>query len=235
MAEESDVSVVMVHGAYADGSSWSDVIPILQKQGIAVTAVQNPLTTLVDDAAATRRVLDAQTGRCVLVGHSWAGTVITEAGNHPSVGALVYVAARAPDVGEDYGALAARYPAPSASAGLQFDQGWGKLSEEAFLAHFANGVPAERAGVLYAVQGPISDQLFSSRTTVAAWRDKPCWYAVSTDDQTTSPELESFLAERMSATTIRVPSGHLSMVTHPQEIAGLILDAVASVRNSSGV
>lgn len=218
-------NVVLVHGAYADGSSWAGVIAILQAAGCRVTAVQNPLTTLEEDAAATRRALDLQDGPTILAGHSWAGSVITEAGTHPNVTGLVYVAARAPDVGEDYGALAATFPAPPANQGLVHTNGFAQLSEDAFLADFANGVDPDRARVLYAVQGPISDALFGSRTTAAAWREKPCWYAISLQDRTTSPELEHFLASRMNATKIEVDSGHLSLVTHPQEIAALILRA----------
>jgi len=218
-------NVVLVHGAYADGSSWADVIAPLQEAGLSVTSVQNPLTSFADDVAATRRALDLQDGPTVLAGHSWAGTVISEAGDHPAVSGLVYVAARAPDAGEDYAALAGRFPTPPASAGLTFSSGFGQLSEDAFLQYFANGVDPVRARVLYAAQGRIADGLFASRTTVAAWRDKPSWYAVSTDDHTTSPDLERFLARRMHAVAIEVPSGHLSLVTHPQEIVGLILEA----------
>lgn len=219
-------NVVLVHGAYADGSSWSGVIPLLQAAGMSVTSVQNPLTTLEEDAAATRRALDLQDGPTVLVGHSWAGTVISETGGHENVSALVYVAARAPDVGEDYGALAATFPTPPANAGLVHSSaGFAQLSEDAFLTDFANGVDPAQAKVLYAVQGPISGTLFASRTTAAAWHDKPCWYAISRDDRTTSPELERFLAQRMDATQIELDSGHLSLVTHPREIANLILEA----------
>ncbi|MEV2238018.1 alpha/beta hydrolase [Micromonospora sp. NPDC049891] len=218
-------NVVLVHGAYADGSSWSDVIPILQRAGLRVTAVQNPLTSLADDAAATRRALDRQDGPTVLVGHSWAGTVISEAGDHPNVSALVYVAARAPDAGEDFTALAARFPTPPANAGLVHSDGYAQLSEQAFLEDFAGGVDQVRARALYAVQGPISGELFSARTSTAAWRDKPCYYSISTQDRTSAPELERFLAERMGATTIEVESSHLAMVTHPEAIADLILMA----------
>ncbi|WP_410811394.1 alpha/beta fold hydrolase [Micromonospora sp. 067-2] len=229
MSEESRAepvrNVVLVHGAYADGSSWSDVIPILQRAGLTVTAVQNPLTSLSDDVAATCRVLDRQDGPTVLVGHSWAGTVITEAGNHPSVAALVYVAARAPDAGEDFTALAAKFPTPPANAGLVHDDGYAQLSESAFLEDFAGGVDKARARSLYAVQGPIAGDLFTSRTTTAAWRDKPCYYSVSKQDRTTAPELEQFLAKRMNATTIEVDSSHLAMVTHPEAIADLIVMA----------
>ncbi|MEU7925436.1 alpha/beta hydrolase [Micromonospora sp. NPDC049107] len=224
-------NVVLVHGAYADGSSWSDVIPLLHRAGLTVTAVQNPLTSLSDDVAATRRALDRQDGATVLVGHSWAGTVITEAGDHPSVTALVYVAARAPDAGEDFTALAAQFPTPPANAGLVHNDGYAQLSESAFLEDFAGGVGEARARALYAVQGPIADDLFKARTTTAAWRDKPCYYSISRQDRTTAPELEQFLAERMNATTIEVDSSHLAMVTHPEAIADLIIMATHGTRS----
>lgn len=218
-------NVVLVHGAYADGSCWSDVIARLQQARLNVMAVQNPLTSLADDVAATQRALDLQDGPTVLVGHSWAGTVISQAGVDEKVTALVYVAARAPDSGEDYAALAAQFPIPPANAVLVHAGGFAQLSEDAFLADFANGVNSIQARVLYAVQGRIADTLFASRTTAAAWRDKPAWYAISKQDRTTSPELERFLANRMQATAIEVDSGHLSMITHPQEIASLIMEA----------
>lgn len=221
-------NIVLVHGAYADGSSWAEVIPLLQQAGLNVMAVQNPLTSLADDVAATQRALDLQDGPTVLAGHSWAGTVISEAGVHPNVTALVYVAARAPDAGEDYGALAATYPAAPATAGLVHAGGFAQLSEDAFLVDFANGIAPERARVLYAVQGRIADTLFTGRTTVAAWRELPCWYAISRLDRTTNPDLERFLAQRMQATSIEVESGHLSLITHPEVIANLIRDAAGA-------
>jgi pimeloyl-ACP methyl ester carboxylesterase len=218
-------NVVLVHGAYADGSSWNEVIPLLQRAGLNVTAVQNPLTSLADDVEATRRILALQDGPTVLVGHSWAGTVISEAGVDPKVSALVYVAARAPDAGEDYAALAARFPAPPASAGLVKADGFAQLNEEAFVRDFAGDLDPLRARALYSVQGRISVTLFSSRTTQAAWRNKPAWYAVSTQDRTTSAELERFLANRMKAKTVELNSSHVSLISHPQEIADLILAA----------
>jgi pimeloyl-ACP methyl ester carboxylesterase len=220
-------NVVLVHGAYADGSSWSEVIPRLQAAGLHVTAVQNPLTSLDDDVAAVQRVLAMQDGPTVLVGHSWAGTVISQAGIDPKVAALVYVAARAPDAGEDYGALAGRFPAAPASSGLEKTGGFGQLSEAAFIRDFASDLPVEKARALYAVQGRIADTLFASRTTVAAWHNKPTWYAVSTQDRTTNPDLERFLAKRMGAHTIELKSSHLSLVSHSAEIAQLIIDATA--------
>jgi pimeloyl-ACP methyl ester carboxylesterase len=218
-------NVVLVHGAYADGSSWNEVIPRLQAAGLHVTSVQNPLTSLADDVAAVQRVLALQDGPTVLVGHSWAGTVISQAGVDPKVAALVYVAARAPDAGEDYAALATRYPAAPASKGLEKAGGFGQLSEAAFLTDFAGDVPADKARVMYAVQGRIADTLFASRTTAAAWRTKPTWYAVSANDRTTNPELERFLAKRMGAHTIELASSHVAMISHPAEIAQLIIDA----------
>jgi thioesterase domain-containing protein len=219
-------NVVLVHGAYADGSCWADLIPRLQAAGVTVTAVQNPLTSVADDVAATRRALDAQNGPTVLVGHSYAGVVITQAGDHPLVRSLVYLSARAPDVNEDYPALAARFPASPASAGLVYQEGFGGLTEQAFLADFANGVPTDRARVLYAVQGRVAQPLFATRTTVAAWRSKPTRYVITTDDRTTAPELQRFVARRMGAKTLEINSGHLSMITHSDTVAPFVLDAV---------
>ena len=221
-------NVVLVHGAYADGSCWSEVIGRLQRAGLTATAVQNPLTSLADDVAATRRILALQDGPTVLVGHSWAGTVISEAGVDPKVSALVYVAARAPDAGEDYTALAAKFPAPPASAGLVKSGGFAQLSEEAFLRDFAGDIEPAKARILYAVQGRVSDTLFSGKTTQAAWWSKPSWYAISTEDRTISPELERFMADRMKAKTIEVASSHASIVSHPREVAGLILAAAGA-------
>ena len=226
VAAPSVHNVVLVHGAYADGSGWNEVIARLQKAGMHVTSVQNPLTSLADDAEATRRILALQDGPTILVGHSWAGTVISETGNDPKVAALVYVAARAPDVGEDYGALAARFPATPASAGLvKSADGFAQLSEQAFVRDFAGDLDPAQARVLYASQGRISQTLFAGRTTQAAWKNKPSYYAVSRDDRTTSPELERFVAARMGAKTIELASSHVSMISHPDEIANLILEA----------
>jgi len=219
-------NVVLVHGLYADASSWSEVIPLLQKAGLHVTAVQNPLTSLADDAEATRRVLALQDGPTVLVAHSYGGMVISQAGIDPKVSALVYVAARGPDAGEDYGALAGRYPAAPASAGLiKSADGYAQLSEAAFLKDFAGDVEPAKAKTLYAVQGQASQSIFTARTTQAAWRVKPSWYAVSSQDRTINPSLQRFMANRMNAQTIEVAGSHLALISHPQEIAELILKA----------
>jgi pimeloyl-ACP methyl ester carboxylesterase len=151
--------------------------------------------------------------------------IVTDAGVHPNVSALVYVAARAPDAGEDYTALAAKFPTPPASAGVIFDGDEGRLSEEAFLRDFAGDIPEPKAKVLYAVQWPFHKALLAGKTTHAAWRSKPSYYAVSTEDRTINPDLERFMAKRMGATTIEVKSSHLSLISHPDEISRLILEA----------
>lgn len=218
-------NVVLVHGAWADGSSWAEVIPLLQAAGLKVTAVQNPLTSLADSVAETRRALALQDGLTVLVAHSWGGTVISEAGTDPKVTSLVYVAARAPDAGEDFVALSAKFPAGPVRAGIQVNDGFSRLSEESFLKYFANGVAPRQAKVLYAVQEPTAATIFGGRTTEAAWHSKPSFYAVSKQDKTINPDLERFLAKRMHATTVEIDAGHLSLVSHPKEVADLILAA----------
>jgi pimeloyl-ACP methyl ester carboxylesterase len=218
-------NVVLVHGAWADGSSWAPVVAKLQAAGLKVTAVQNPLTSLEDSVAATRRALALQDGPTVLVGHSFGGTVISEAGLDPQVSALVYVAARAPDAAEDFVALSAKYPTMPVRAGVENHDGYLTIGEEHFLKYFANGVEPVTAKVLYAVQQPTGATLLATRTTVAAWRSKPSFYAVSKQDQTIAPDLERFLAQRMKATTIELDAGHLSLVSHPEPITKLILTA----------
>ena len=218
-------NVVLLHGLFADGSCWSEVIPRLQAAGLDVTAVQNPLTTLEESIAAARRALALQDGPTVLVGHSFSGMIVTEAGVDPKVTALVYVAARAPDAGEDYTELAKRFPTPPASAGIVWSGDWGQLSEAAFLHDFAGDLPEPKARALYAVQGPFQRQLLAGKTANAAWRSKPSYYAVSTEDRTINPDLERFMAKRMGAKTIEVKASHLSLISQPDTIARLILEA----------
>ena len=220
-------NVVLVHGLFADGSSWSEVIPRLQAAGLNATSVQNPLTTLDDAVAETTRVLSRQDGPTVLAGHSFAGMIVTEAGVDPKVTAVVYVAARAPDAGEDYAALASKFPPPPAASGIVFDGDEGRLTEAAFLRDFAGDLPEARARALYAVQQPFHKARLEGRTKHAAWRSKPSFYAVSTQDRTISPDLERFMAKRMGATTIEVNASHLSLISHAAEIANLIMLAAA--------
>ncbi|MGV6876292.1 alpha/beta fold hydrolase [Pseudochelatococcus sp. B33] len=221
-------NVVFVHGLFADGSSWSEVIARLQAKGLNATSVQNPLTTLPEAVASAQRVLARQDGPTVLLGHSFGGMIVTEAGVHPNVSALVYVAARAPDADEDFAALAKTYPTPPAAAGIVFDGDEGRLGEEAFLRDFAGDLPEARAKVLHAVQQPFSRPLLAGRVSQAAWRSKPSFYAVSTEDRTINPDLQRFMARRMGAKTIEVPASHVSLISRPDEIAGLILEAAGS-------
>lgn len=218
-------NVVLVHGAWADGSSWAEVIPLLHGVGLRATAVQNPLTSLADDVAATNRALSLQDGPTVLVGHSYGGTVITEAGEHPAVAALVFVAALAPEPGENYGELAGHFPAAPGGEHVRIRDGFAVLDEAGIAECFAQDLSADRARLLAAVQGPIAATLFEDRITRAAWRTKPCWYAVSSEDRMIAPDLERFVARRMEATTIELPAGHASPLTRPREIADLILAA----------
>jgi pimeloyl-ACP methyl ester carboxylesterase len=220
-------NVVFVHGLFADGSCWSKVIARLQRNGIHCTSVQNPLTSLEDASDAARRAIALQPGPTVLVGHSYSGMIVTEVGVDPKITALVYVAARAPDAGEDYTALANKYPTPPASAGVVFTDDWGQLTEEAFLRDFGGDLPPDEARVLYAVQQPFKKSLTTGKTTNAAWRSKPSFYAVSTQDRTINPDLERFMAKRMGAKTIEVEASHLALISHPDAITNLILQALA--------
>jgi len=218
-------NVVLVHGLFADGSCWADVILRLQKADLNVTSVQNPLTTLPEAVASADRVLNRQDGPTVLVGHSFSGMIVTQAGVHPNVSALVYVAARAPDANEDYAALAKNFPTPPATAGIVFDGDEGRLTEKAFLHDFAGDLPEDKARVLYAAQEPFQKSLLAGKTTVASWRTKPSFYAVSTEDRTINPDLQRFMAKRMGARTLEVKASHVSLISQPDAIAGLILEA----------
>jgi pimeloyl-ACP methyl ester carboxylesterase len=220
-------NVVFVHGLFADGSCWSKVIARLQKNGVNCTSVQNSLTSLHEASEAARRAIASQSGPTVLVGHSFSGMIVSEVGGDPKVTALVYVAARAPDAGEDYTALAKNYPTPPAAAGIVFDQDWGQLTEEAFLHDFAGDLPADEARVLYAVQQPFYKSLTTDKTSNAAWRTKPSFYAVSTQDRTINPDLERFMAKRMGAKTIEIEASHLALISHPDTVTNLILQALA--------
>jgi len=203
------------------------VIPRLQAAGLNVTSVQNPLTTLDEAVAETQRVLARQHGPTVLVGHSFSGMIVTEVGVDPKVSAVVYVAARAPDAEEDYPELAKKFPTPPASAGIVFDGDEGRLSEAAFLRDFAGDLPGTRAKTLYALQQPFHKALLTRKTRNAAWRSKPSFYAVSTQDRTINPDLQRFMAKPMGAKTIEVDASHVSLISHSREISDLILQVTA--------
>jgi pimeloyl-ACP methyl ester carboxylesterase len=222
-------NIVLVHGAFADGSSWAKVIAILQAKGYNVTAVQNPLTSLADDVAATNRALAAQTGPVILVGHSWAGAVITEAGVDPKVAGLVYVAAFAPDTDEVIGELGKSYPPPPSFAAPIVDaQGFMSLSTEAVVKHFAWDLPAAEARVVAATQTPIATSAFGAKVSNVAWKTKPSWFIVAKKDQAIAPDLERFQAKRMKATTTELETSHVPMLSKPKEVSAVIIAAAAS-------
>ena len=222
-------SVVIVHGAFADGSDWAKVIPLLQAKGVKVTAIQNPLTSLKDDVAVTRRVLDAQTGKVVLVGHSWGGTVITEAGAHDKVAALVYVAAFAPDAGQASAELGHGYaPSPGIGKLVADSEGFVTLPPEAMRDDFAQDVPAAQTAVMSATQGPIKGSAFGEKVSNAAWKVKPSWYIVSSKDRMIDPQQQRAMAKKIGARTTVLPSSHVPQQSRPADVAKVILEAVAA-------
>jgi pimeloyl-ACP methyl ester carboxylesterase len=229
-------NVVLVHGAWADGSSWSAVIESLQAKGYAVTAPQFPETSLADDVARLRQVLARQTGPTVIAGHSYGGQVMTALGSeHPGVSAVVYVAAFGLDQGESLGALLGGGPPTPSLAHLIVDQqGFGWLPQDDFVAHFASGVDPVEANVLYAVQQGLSMSTFEDVMGEPAWKSLPSWYLVATGDEALPPDAERMFAKRMGATTVEVDAGHLAMVSHPGEVVNLIDAAAQSTAARDG-
>ena len=224
-------SIVLVHGAWADGSSWSSVIERLQADGYRVTAPQFPLTSLAADIARLRQVLDSQECPTVVAGHSYGGQIITALGTDaPNVAGLVYIAAFGLDEGESLGALLSQGPVTPALAHLFTDkQGFGWLSEDDFVHHFAADVDPVKAKVMYAVQQALAGSAFTDVMGVPAWKSQPTWYLVASDDEAVPPDAERLFASRMGATTIEVPSSHVAMVSHPDEVARLIESAAQAV------
>lgn len=226
---ESKTSVVLVHGAFADGSSWNKVITLLQKQHTEVIAVQLPLTSLNDDVAATKRAIARAQGNVVLVGHSWGGTVISEAGNDARVKSLVYVAAFAPDAGQSTADLAGSFPAPPGSADIaKTADGYLYLPTDAVRKDFAPDVKPGEQQTIAATQGPIKGDAFGEKVTHAAWHTKPSWYVVSENDRMINPALERAMAKTIRAKTTEVAASHVSMVSQPEAIARTIEQAVRS-------
>src|SRR5580658_9055971 len=219
-AESAVKSVVLVHGSFADGSGWKAVADILKHDGYAVQVVQEPLTGLAADVAATRLVLD-RAGACVLVGHSWGGMIITEAGAHANVRSLVYVNAFQPEVGETAGGLQTNTP-PASNNVVSVGGGFVQEKPESFRADFAPDVPKPLAQFMAISQAPISADSFSAKTTVAAWSQKPSYAIVSKDDRMINPELERFMAGRAKSQTIELRSSHVVFLSHPKEVAALI-------------
>jgi pimeloyl-ACP methyl ester carboxylesterase len=221
-------NVVIVHGAWDDGSSWSKVIPLLQAKGLHVVAVQNPLTSLADDVAATRRAIALQDGPALLVGHSYGGVVITEAGNDPKVVGLVYVAAAAPPEGESFASVTKPFrPAPLLSEARADAEGFLTLTPKGIAEDFAQDLSDKEKQVLTATQGATAAAVFEAKVTSAAWKIKPSWYVITSDDRALSPELQKAEAAAMKATSITVPSSHVPMLSHPREVADFIERAAA--------
>jgi pimeloyl-ACP methyl ester carboxylesterase len=220
-------NIVLVHGAWADGSSWSAIIENLQANGYPVTAPQFPLTSLAADVARLRQVLNFQNGPTIVAGHSYGGQVMTALGmDAPNVVGLVYIAAFGLDEGESLGALLSQGPVTPALAHLfTDDQGFGWLSEDDFVNHFAADVDPVKARAMYAVQQPLTVSAFNDIMGTPAWNALPSWYLVATDDQAIPPDAERQFAARMGATTIEIPSSHLPMISHPTEVADLIKTA----------
>lgn len=226
-APVTKVTAILVHGAWADGSSWSRVTPILQARGIDVVSVQLRRATLAEDAAIVQRVIDAQSGKVVLVGHSYGGVVITEAGNDAKVGALVYVAAFAPGDGESINDLISPYPAAAWQAGLVPDSAGNlSLSASAYTTYFAADLPKEEAAVLASAQGPIFAHILQDKVGNAAWKTKQSYWALSSNDQIIPPPFQQGEAARIKAKVTTIAGGHTELLSHPQEVAGVILDAV---------
>lgn len=219
-------SVVLVHGAWADGTGWQEVIKRLESDGYAVTAVQNPLFSLANDVATTKRVIDAQTGPVIVVGHSYGGAVISgAAAGNPNVKALVYIAAFALDVGETGFDLLTQYPTALGTALVPDAAGFLYIDRAKFRTVFAADVDRTTAGVMAATQKPVFNGIFGETVTAAAWKTIPSWYMVATEDQALSPDMERFLAQRMNATTVEIKSSHVPFISHPQEVVKLIKEA----------
>jgi pimeloyl-ACP methyl ester carboxylesterase len=228
-------NIVLIHGAWADGSCWSGVIERLQAGGYHVTAPQFPLTALADDVARLRQVLDLQDSPAIVAGHSYGGQIMTALGaDAPNVAGLVYIAAFGLDQGESLGALLSQGPVTPALAHLITDtRGFGWLSEDDFVNHFAGDVDPIRAKVMYAVQQPLAATAFTDVMGVPAWKTLPSWYLVATDDQAIPPDAERQFAARMGATTTEIPSSHLPMVSHPDDVAQLIETAAETALATS--
>ena len=224
--------IVLVHGAWADGSCWTAVIERLQASGYVVTAPQFPETSLAADVARLRQVLDRQDAPVIIAGHSYGGQIMTALGKDArNVAGLVYIAAFGLDEGESIGKLLAQGPPTPALAHLEIDeQGFAWLPEDDFVKHFAAGVDAVRARVLHAVQQPLSASTLQDVMGVPAWQSRPCWYLVARDDEAIPPAAERQFAARMDATTVEVPAGHLAMISHPDEVARLIETAARGVQ-----
>jgi pimeloyl-ACP methyl ester carboxylesterase len=223
-------NVVLVHGAWADGSSWSRIIPLLQAKGLHAVAVQNPLSSIADDVASTNRLINAQDGPVLLVGHSYGGAVITEAGNNPKVAGLVYVAAFAPDEGETLGGLAQGFPPTPLFKEIQpIEDGFLLLTPKGVMEDLAQDLSPDEKSLVLATQGATQGAILATPIKTAAWRSKPSWFVIASNDRAIAPEQEASTAKRMSAKTLTLASSHLPMLSQPQKVADFVIEAAGSL------
>ena len=231
--EAEKPTIVLIHGAFADGSSWNKVIPILQKKGYKTIAVQNPLTSLTDDVAFTERALAEATGKVILVGYSYGGVVITQAGNNEKVAALVYVSAYAPDEGQSIEDIEKdaheikKIPNVPGLADPIVADGFIRLKDDAVIKHFAQDLPEQEARLIAAGQGRFHNSCIKAKVTHPAWKNKPSYFVVAENDHIIAPEIERQAAKKLNAKTISVPSSHVAMLAQPEKVAALILKAAA--------
>jgi pimeloyl-ACP methyl ester carboxylesterase len=224
-------NIVLVHGAFADGSGWEAVAKILERDGYTVAVAQPPETSYADDQKSTKAAIDALGGPVVLAGHSYGGSIITEAGNHPNVAALVYIAAFALDEGESCASIEQALP-PASKAFKPDSNGNWWIDQEHFAADFAADIPPEKAAFMARSQVPISTDSFTHKVTNPAWRSKPTWYMVATADQSINPDQERMMAKRAKANTVEVNASHVAYISHPKETAKLIEEAATSAHVS---
>jgi pimeloyl-ACP methyl ester carboxylesterase len=226
-------NIVLVHGAWADGSSWSKVVPLLQAKGLHVACAQNPLSSIDDDVASTNRLVNAQDGPVLLVGHSYGGAVITVAGDNPKVNGLVYVAAFAPDKGETLAGMGQPYGATPGLAEVRtIADGYLVLTAKGVSEDFAQDLSPEEKNTMVATQGPTQGAILTTKITKAAWHSKPSWFVIADNDRMISPEQERATAKRMSAKTLSLPTSHVAMLVKPKEVAEFIIAAAASLSSA---
>ena len=216
-------NIVLVHGAFADGTSWSKIIPLLEAEGYSVVAVQNPLTSLADDVAATKRIIALQDGPVLLVGHSWGGAVITQAGDDPKVAGLVYVAAYAPEVGQSANDASTPFGWTEGQKQIRLDsEKFATVTSEGMLEDIAQGLPMAERKLALAVQGQSYGPMFDEKLTVAAWKTKPSWAIISAKDRMLPPAMEESAAKKMGAVTTTLPTCHMVILEEPAKVAAVI-------------
>jgi len=230
LASKGVKNIVLVHGAFADGSSWAKVIPLLKAKGYNVISVQNPLTSLADDVAATKRVLASMDGPVLLAAHSYGGMVITEAGNDPKVAGLLYICALVPDDGQSVVDVTKPVPPAPASGEFQLDSfGFLTLSSKGVHNYFAQDLPVGERDIIYATQVPWAAKGTTDKISTAAWKNKPSWVIVGANDQTVPPALERAEAKMIKATTIELQSSHVPMLSQPDKVSAFIIKAAGSL------